>query len=1402
MRQPNLKSIATRICFRYLPVMVLSMLFSIHMNANSIADITPPVLNCPGTINIQLLPGECEAIVNYSVSATDNLDPNPTITLISGLASGSSFPIGTTSVAYQANDSANNLANCSFDVVVNEYVAGNIECQSFVNLSLDNNCEAYITPAYILQGQYGCYENYTAQIVDANGNVVPPLVDGIYLGQILTITVTQNSTNLSCSGNINVEDYSAPIIECDDTAIFCYEGTSPYDLLAAGNPAHHPTAYDNCDTDLDLTYTDITTPLDCSIPINGGYFLSKIERTWTATDDAGHSNTCTQTIYSKRVFVYDIDCPENADNIKGPALDCSDDPSDLSITGQPMLNGIPVNDLTSCNLSVSYTDSIANICGGSYRIYRNWKMVDLCPDGEIVYNYPYVKGIIDKIQVLDFLDTTAPTFSCPDSLSIGTSSNNCSGTLNVPPANVTDDCSNVTVSTITPDGIVHNSNGGIVVSDLTIGTHNLIYVAKDDCGNISSCIVPVVVHDCIAPEIACVQDLTVSVNNTNINEICADQLDAGSTDNCSSLTYEIRRTDAAYGSPFMPCVYFECSDVNSSFQVEMIARDEYGNEDDCIVTIQAIDDVIPTLNCPADISIDCQADYTDLTLTGDAMVSDQCGLYTVIHTDNVVFGNCGLDTIFRTFTVEDTHGNINTCTQTIVQINPTPFYINDTDATNADPNDGVEWPANFATQCSNTSASILPESLPTSPVNYAQPKLHFSYCDEIQLSYTDSLISGNINDCYSLARTWLIRDWCNYDPANPAAGGAFEYVQLISVGDIEAPVFTSECADISVCNYDQNCGFTFAHLEVNATDNCTSDSDLIYFYGIDLHNDGTIDANGLGNTIDDLYPLGQHKVVFEVNDGCGNIATCEYFFVIEDCVKPNPDCNQSVTLSLAANGLYNLTVSELESGNSYDNCSDYNDLVFSFSNNAIEPIFQLNCAYVGSYDFELWATDQNGNQARCNTTVILDDPTGACDEIINPSPMVNIAGYVQDESGNMVEDVAIGINSGATGMESTDVAGDYNFTNLPIGNNYVVTPTKDLNLLNGVTTLDLVLITRHILGVQPLSSPYKIIAADVNHSNTITTLDVVNLQRVILGIDNVYNNNTSWRFVDMDYVFPNTSNPFASNFPEVITYNNLQSDELFTDFIGVKIGDVNCSASPNLNNVQTRNNNQLNLEIANSSVDKNQEYVMDITSSQLENLLGYQLTLDISSDAAELLEVIPGKLSGLSIENFGLTQMDRGVITANWFSVNPLKLKSNEVLFSLKVKAKRKLEVKDIITISQAPTIDYAYKETKTGIDEFSIGLTFRDEFTTNENPITSISNSPNPFKVQTTISFELLDEEAVTLEVIDLNGRIVLEKSTNGTKGINEITIDAEELKETGIYYYQIKTKGYTKTKKLIFVK
>lgn len=174
-----------------------------------------------------------------------------------------------------------------------------------------------------------------------------------------------------------------------------------------------------------------------------------------------------------------------------------------------------------------------------------------------------------------------------------------------------------------------------------------------------------------------------------------------------------------------------------------------------------------------------------------------------------------------------------------------------------------------------------------------------------------------------------------------------------------------------------------------------------------------------------------------------------------------------------------------------------------------------------------------------------------------------IGGKIETEIGLDIENVKVRDTNpnGFDQIELTDENGKYSFS-IIAGGDYEITPDKDTLPLNGVTTFDMVIMRKHILGIDTLDSPYKIIAADINNSGAVTTFDMVELRKLILQINTDFPNNKSWRFVDAAYVFPNPLNPFIEPFPESIIVNDVVADQLGLDFVGIKIGDVNGSANP------------------------------------------------------------------------------------------------------------------------------------------------------------------------------------------------------------------------------------------------
>ncbi|QHI35860.1 hypothetical protein IMCC3317_12080 [Kordia antarctica] len=94
-------------------------------NINQIADVQlfesigdSPVITCPSNISMNNTTGQCDTVINYTVTANDTEDGALTPTVTSGLASGASFPVGITEIFMSVTDSDNNTSSCSFTVTV------------------------------------------------------------------------------------------------------------------------------------------------------------------------------------------------------------------------------------------------------------------------------------------------------------------------------------------------------------------------------------------------------------------------------------------------------------------------------------------------------------------------------------------------------------------------------------------------------------------------------------------------------------------------------------------------------------------------------------------------------------------------------------------------------------------------------------------------------------------------------------------------------------------------------------------------------------------------------------------------------------------------------------------------------------------------------------------------------------------------------------------------------------------------------------------------------------------------------------------------------------------------------------------------------------------------------------
>ena len=112
----------------------------------TVNDTEAPAITCPAAITTSNDPGDCSAVVTYTTPVgTDNCT-GATTTQTAGLASGSAFPVGTTTNTFEVTDAAGNTATCSFDVTVNDTEDPAITCPADITTSNDTgDCSAVVT---------------------------------------------------------------------------------------------------------------------------------------------------------------------------------------------------------------------------------------------------------------------------------------------------------------------------------------------------------------------------------------------------------------------------------------------------------------------------------------------------------------------------------------------------------------------------------------------------------------------------------------------------------------------------------------------------------------------------------------------------------------------------------------------------------------------------------------------------------------------------------------------------------------------------------------------------------------------------------------------------------------------------------------------------------------------------------------------------------------------------------------------------------------------------------------------------------------------------------------------------------------------------------------------------------
>ena len=435
----------------------------------------------------------------------------------------------------------------------------------------------------------------------------------------------------------------------------------------------------------------------------------------------------------------------------------------------------------------------------------------------------------------------------------------------------------------------------------------------------------------------------------------------------------------------------------------------------------------------------------------------------------------------------------------------------------------------------------------------------------------------------------------------------------------------------------------------------------------------------------------------------------------------------------------------------------------------------------GLHNIVLTAVTVNGCTTNSSlvTSFAINAQSAACN--------LSVGGKAITETMIGLEDVYVDISGAGPGIPpyalSKLTTGLYSFLNvIPPTSNLIITPSKNDNPLNGVSTYDLVLISKHILGLDTLGSLYKMIAADATHSGSITTFDIVELRKLILGIYQTLPNSPSWRFMDASFVFPNPSNPFTVMLPETRAIQNMLTDHLQEDFIAIKIGDVNGSAIANaMSPAEERTAGSLVFAAADQFFAADEVFTVRFRAR--EKVQGYQFTMHLED--LEVVDILPGP--GMQLHHFGL--FDDALTT----SFDGDQVGEFEVTF----RARTAGQLSAKIGVSSRITPAEAYGGTNEKLD---VVFHFQgDGLKIAGARFEVYQNQPNPFMDKTQIGFYLPVATKTTLSIFDEMGRLVFKRSADLEKGHNAFEIAGSLLGTSGNYYYKIETATDAAVRKMV---
>ena len=1283
-------------------------------------------------------------------------------------------------LASDSDPSSGAIVTDQVHVMLLENIA--MSCNNFINLSVNYNCEVEILPNHLINNPTWPLSMYQIQLTEENGiDIVGTILNGSHIGQMIGYTIEHSCTGISCWGQIMIDDFIAPQLDCSPDTISCLLEADP---ISVGFPISDYDSYlqqdedtyiliggDNCGNAV-LSFSDNIVSQLCSSP-----FESLIERSWVASDSKNNTDECIQLIYILKYPLEDVLFPENWDGGINPVLDCAVIyPEDDMGNPSPDYTGEPI--LGNCTkLNATYEDVIFPSCGDTRNVLRSWHVLDWCSNESLAKN-----------QLIKIKDTLAPEIICIEEFIVNVDNYNCNISdqyVDVP--SISDDCSEWNLSCIIYEGTdivdieLDITTAIFYLPNLTVGQYTIEWKAVDVCDNISLCTSDLFVRDLSPPNMVCKEDFQLSLGQDGTGRIYAVDMDNGSYDNCGELTFDARKmTDVCSGNlDYGSAVEFCCEELGDTILVELRATDKQGLSNFCMVMVTLDDKLPPNLNCPSDLTVSCQLfnsthdynvfgsvathidsiqsiilydNFNNGIVGGDGYVYDNCG-YT-LSDSTYLDVNCDEGTLYRYFTAVDSFGNSNSCHQTITILNGDTFQYED-----------ITWPED--------NENIGCDTTQTDPSLTGEPFLVGGSCALVSASHSDEVFFFTPEACLKVIRSWTVVDWCQFE--DDQNSGIWHYEQIIKLQNDVDPEFVDHCQDLDLCISSSSCGQIF-NFTIAGTDDCTMTENLVYSYKLDVGGDGTYDKTGNTDNFNQYLFPGYSIIHWSVEDKCGNIAFCEQNIEVKDCKAPTPYCKGSITSVISQDEYAEIWASDFEL-NTTDNCTDYENISISFDSDEQVDFLEFSCVDIPNgvaeiIDLQVWYTDEAGNKDFCSVEFVLQDNGNHCEDGVFAAVLngtILNSNLEETANVNLQLDAVIPEYSENVLIETSSFSVPSLVENLA----YDLRFAKSDTYLKGVSTLDILLIQNHILGTIPFTSDYNLLAADVNGSNSVTGVDLVTIRKLILGkLDSFPNVYEPWRYVER-------VDSIAAYDPWLLPYEHSLRAATFIDtlhLVAIKQGDVNGSASLTTDNeLELRSRScQVNFQFAEASKR------LDLYFEEEQDISGLQLCFEVGDQ----VNSVQSKLPFFDEDNYSIRE---GILRISWTNIEEISWPADKPFLSVGTDQVEEFQISD--------KIDNAYyTHDKVANIIFNNKKNYQEGDFSSSEEIYIVSQDNN----QILFDIQDIEEQDITVSLFAIDGKVLSHKRIQNYSSNHTLSLDVNGISYRGIAVLQVQGNTFQLSSKI----